>query len=68
MTMEPLLTPEEVATFLRKSRSWVYQAAADKKLPSTRVGRDLRFKRSELESWLNANTSSTAPAALKDEG
>lgn len=68
MSIEPLMTPDEVAAFLRKSRSWVYQAAADKRLPSTRVGRDLRFHRATLEEWLRANTSSSAPATLKSEG
>lgn len=67
MTNEQLLTPTEVATQLRKSRSWVYAASARGELPCTRVGRDLRFSPSALARWLESHTVQVTPAGLKGE-
>lgn len=64
---ESLMTPAEVATFLRKSKSWVYAACERGALPQLRVGRDLRFRRADLERWLEAQTKTTAPVTLKGE-
>lgn len=64
---EALLTPTEVAAWLKKSKSWVYGAASSGQLPVTRIGRDLRFRREDLERWLSARTQRTAPATLKEE-
>jgi excisionase family DNA binding protein len=50
-----LLKPAEVARRLRVSRSWVYAAAGDGRLPSLRLGGPdgpLRFIRSDVEAWL----------------
>jgi excisionase family DNA binding protein len=49
-----LLTVEEVAERLRKSRSWVYRHAG--RLPFTRrVGRSLRFLPAGLTKYLNTS-------------
>ncbi|MGB2710820.1 MAG: helix-turn-helix domain-containing protein [Conexibacter sp.] len=50
-----LLKPAEVARRLKVSRSWVYDAAADGRLPSIRLGTTdgpLRFVRTDLEQWI----------------
>jgi excisionase family DNA binding protein len=50
-----LLKPTEVAQRLKVSRSWVYDAAADGRLPSIRLGAPdgpLRFVRADLERWI----------------
>jgi excisionase family DNA binding protein len=50
-----LLKPTEVAQRLKVSRSWVYDAAADGRLPSIRLGAPdgpLRFVRADLEQWI----------------
>jgi excisionase family DNA binding protein len=50
-----LMKPAEVATMLRVSRSWVYAAAEDGRLPSIRLGgKDgpLRFVRGDIDRWL----------------
>lgn len=46
-----ILTPEEAATFLRLSRSTIYQRAD---IPRHRMpgSRQIRFLRSELLSWI----------------
>ena len=41
---DSLWTPAEVATYLRVSRSWVYQKAEAGLLPSLRFGGCLRFE------------------------
>lgn len=45
-----LLTAEEVAEILRVPRSWVY--SHQDQLPTVRLGRYVRFRRSEIESFL----------------
>lgn len=50
-----LMKPAEVAAMLRVSRSWVYAAAEDGRLPSIRLGgKDgpLRFVRDDIDRWL----------------
>ncbi len=50
-----LLKPADVARRLKVSRSWVYDAAADRRLPSIRLGGPdgpLRFVPADLEQWI----------------
>jgi len=49
---EPLLTPHEAATLLAVRVSWIYDAARSDRLPCIRVGRHVRFLRSDLERWI----------------
>ena len=51
---EPLLTADDVARVLRVPRSSVYDYARrlHRPLPSMRIGRHVRFYRSEIEAWL----------------
>lgn len=53
--MSDLLKPTEVAKLLAVSRSWLYAAAADGRIPSVRLGGPegpLRFVQSDLTDWL----------------
>jgi excisionase family DNA binding protein len=45
-----LLTAEEVAEILRVPKSWVYSHLSD--LPTIRLGRYVRFKRSDVVRFL----------------
>ena len=49
---DALLDPRQAATFLNVPRSWVYSAAEKGTLPSFRIGKYRRFKKSELAEWL----------------
>jgi excisionase family DNA binding protein len=49
---EPLLTPAEAAKLLAVRRSWIYDAARTGQLPCVRVGRHVRFLRSDLGRWV----------------
>ena len=47
---EVLMTADEVAQILRVPRSWVYSHLSD--LPVIRLGRYVRFRRSEINGFL----------------
>jgi excisionase family DNA binding protein len=65
---ETLMTPLELAAYLKKSKSWVYAACERGELPATRIGRDLRFKREEIDRWVASRTQRPKVATLKAEG
>ncbi len=46
-----LLTVDELAEILRVPKSWIY--SHQDQLPTVRLGRYVRFKRSEIESFLD---------------
>lgn len=46
------LTPKQVAEILNCSTRSVQRMATAKELPSRRVGRDLRFRRVDVEAYL----------------
>lgn len=48
---EPLLRPAEAAALLSVRTSWIYEAVRSGRLPHLRVGRHIRFTRSDLERW-----------------
>jgi excisionase family DNA binding protein len=59
-----LLKSAEVAERLSVSRSWVYSAASDGRLPSIRLGGPdgpLRFVPDEVEAWIDRARRSWRP-------
>ncbi len=50
-----LLTADEVAGILRVPRSWVYSHLTE--LPTIRLGRYVRFKRSDVDRFLEERGS-----------
>jgi excisionase family DNA binding protein len=53
--MDELMRPAEVARMLGVSRTWLYAAAADGRIPSVRIGGPggpVRFVREDLDRWL----------------
>jgi excisionase family DNA binding protein len=62
-----LLTPSEVAAQLRVSRTWLYDAAKNGRIPSIRVGGGegpLRFVPEDLEEWINEARAKWTPGRL----
>jgi excisionase family DNA binding protein len=59
---EPLLTADAVAALLSVPRSSVYEYARrlHNPLPAMRVGRHVRFYRSDVETWLAEQRGSAA--------
>lgn len=54
---EPLLTPQELATWLNMSRVWVYKQAEKGLIPFHRVGEAIRFNPLEIQAYLDARRS-----------
>jgi excisionase family DNA binding protein len=49
---EPLLDARDAASLLTVRPSWIYDAARSGALPHIKIGRHLRFLRSDLERWV----------------
>lgn len=49
---ESLITVKEVADYLKLKEQTVYLLARQNKIPSLKVGGSLRFKKSQIDSWL----------------
>jgi excisionase family DNA binding protein len=49
---EPLLNAAQAAEMLSVRPSWVADAARNGQLPCVRIGKHVRFLRSDLERWV----------------
>lgn len=57
-----LLTPDDVCTLLKVKKSWIYDEVEAGRLDALRLGKQLRFRPSDLARYLDerAKTSHTA--------
>lgn len=66
--IDDILTIDEVANYLRVSERTVYDWAQKGEIPSGKIGTVWRFKKSEIEKWVNDRLSSsvrpTAPSSI----
>lgn len=46
--MEPLMLVEEAAAVLRVAPDWLYRAARADRIPSVRMGRNVRFRPEDI--------------------
>jgi excisionase family DNA binding protein len=53
---EPLLNADEAAQLLHVPRSTLYELVRSRHLPHVRMGRNLRFTRTDLAVWVQRNT------------
>ena len=63
-----LLRPSEVAVKLQVSRTWVYAAATDGRLPSVRLGGPkgpLRFFADDIDGWLDEARAGCATSGVR---
>lgn len=60
---DDILTIEEVARYLRVSERTVYDWAQKGEIPSGKIGTVWRFKKSEIERWVNERLSSNRPTS-----
>ena len=61
---DDILTIEEVARYLRVSERTVYDWAQKGEIPSGKIGTVWRFKKTDIERWVNERLSSNRPAGL----
>ncbi len=47
-----LMTIEEVAQYMRVSRFTVYRLAKRRSIPATKIGRQWRFQKEEIDQWV----------------
>lgn len=52
-----ILTLDEVAAYLRAGKRTVYRFAQNGDIPAFKFGGTWRFRRSELERWIDANSN-----------
>lgn len=52
LEFESFLTTEEVLAYLKITPRTIYRLIRDGELPAVRVGRQWRFRRSDLDAWL----------------
>ena len=57
MIDDPILTIDEVAKYLRVSERTVYDWAQRGEIPSGKIGTVWRFKKTEIENWVNDRLS-----------
>ena len=57
--MSELLTLEELASYLRVTEKTVYRLLDKRSIPATKVGRQWRFDKAEIDDWLHHNSTET---------
>ena len=63
-----ILTPEQVADLFQVSPSWLYEKSRRRQknpLPVHRIGRYLRYKRSEILEWFDAQGAPARKAVAR---
>lgn len=64
---DDVLTIEEVAKYLRVSERTVYDWAQKGEIPSGKIGTVWRFKKSEIEKWVNDRLSSGSKSTTANQ-
>ena len=59
---EPFLTTDEVLEYLQVNLRTVYRLIKAGKIPAVRVGRQWRFRRSDIDAWLVSQQTGVVPA------
>lgn len=54
--LKDLMTPEELCSLLKVKRQRLYEWVHLGRIPYIKVGRFLRFSRSQINAWLESNT------------
>ena len=54
---ERLITTQEASSLLGKNSAWLRANRADLGIPAYKVGKQYRFKKTEIFSWLEKNAT-----------
>jgi len=57
--LDKVLTIDELAAYLKVSKSTLYKLAQNGDLPGQKVGKHWRFRRDIIDQWLAASPSAT---------
>ena len=55
--LEPYLTSEDLAAYLRLNVKTVYRLTKAGKIPAVRVGHRWRFRKSQIDAWLQTHNT-----------
>ncbi len=66
--LDEILTIDEVAGYLKLSRTTVWRLCSEGKLPAVKIGRSWRVDRAEIERLLGRRAPLHDPAALTQTG
>ena len=58
--LEAFLTTEEVLSYLKITPRTIYRLIRSGELPAVRIGRQWRFRRADLDQWLERQRSFSA--------
>lgn len=58
MNNDKWLTLEELAEYLKLGRTKLYQMAQYREIPASKVGRQWRFDREEIDTWVRDQRAS----------
>ncbi|MDH5173694.1 MAG: helix-turn-helix domain-containing protein [Elusimicrobiota bacterium] len=56
--MHKLMTIKEVADYLRLSKVTVYKMTRQGKIPALKIGKQWRYNKSEIDSWVKQKSNS----------
>ncbi len=51
--MDDIISLNELSTYLRTPKSTLYKLAEAGKIPSFKVGKELRFKKISIDNWID---------------
>lgn len=54
-----ILTIKEVSEYLKLAEKTAYRLAAEGKIPAFKVGGSWRFRKSEIDSWIESQKKAT---------
>jgi excisionase family DNA binding protein len=55
--IEPLMTVKDLIHYLGKPKWWIYEHNSE--IPHMMVGKEYRYRRSEVDAWLEASRGGT---------
>ena len=54
LNYDEILTCEELAEYLKMTPAWVRESCRRKSIPFRKIGRQYRFFKTEIDTWLTA--------------
>ena len=62
-----IMTIEEVSGYLKTSKYTIYRLIKDKAIPASRVGKQWRFHREQIDQWFTSQCVTNDENQLKQE-
>lgn len=58
---DPLFNPDQAAAYLGVTTRWLQRAVSERRFAHVKLGKQLRFKRSVLDRYIEENTREAEP-------